>query len=94
MVNALVITSLFAFRARDVARLAAYFLSAPAGVTLGTAGLLVAAAAVTAVFSEAVPALLAALLVLALLLTARPMTAEVEAPVHRGASRRPDPGGR
>ena len=33
--NALVITSLFAFRARDVARLAAYFLCRTRGVTLG-----------------------------------------------------------
>jgi len=79
MVNALVITSLFAFRAVDVARLAAYFLFHRAGVTLGAAGLVFAAVAVTAVSSEAVTALLASILVAALLLTARPMTAEVEA---------------
>src|SRR3954454_10744677 len=68
MVNALVITSLYAFRAVDVARLAAYFLFHRAGVTLGAAGLVFAAVAVTAVSSEAVTALLASLVVAALLL--------------------------
>jgi hypothetical protein len=76
--NALVITSLFAFRAVDVARLAAYFLGRRVGVTLGNAGLLIVAAVVTAISSEAVLMLLASVLAAALLLTARPMTAEVE----------------
>ena len=79
MVNALVITSLFAFRTVDVARLAVYFLFHRAGVTLGAAGIVFAAVAATAIWSEAVAALLASILVAALLLTARPMTAEVEA---------------
>jgi hypothetical protein len=76
--NALVITSLFAFRAVDVARLAAYFLSHRVGVTLGNAGLLIVAAGVTAVSSEAVLMLLASALAAALLVTGRPMTTEIE----------------
>jgi hypothetical protein len=75
--NALVITSLFAFRAVDVARLAAYFLTRRPGVTLGTASLVLVAAAVTAVWSEAVLALLGSLLALALLRTDRPMISDV-----------------
>jgi uncharacterized membrane protein YesL len=71
--HALVVTSLFAFRARDVARLAVGFLvRAPAG-TLGVALLLAAAVAVTAVTSEAVLALAGSLWALALLRVAGPM---------------------
>jgi hypothetical protein len=76
--NALVVTSLFAFRAGDVARLAAYFLFHKAGVTLGTACLLVVAIGLTLISSEAVLLLFAALFAAGLLLTARPMTTEVE----------------
>jgi hypothetical protein len=76
--NALVITSLFTFRATDVARLAAYFLARTPGVTLGTAGLVIAAAGVTLVWSEAVLALLGSVLALALLRTARPMISDVQ----------------
>ena len=47
-VNALVISSLFVFRVRDIARLAAYFLLRTPSVTVGNALLLLAAAAVTA----------------------------------------------
>src|SRR5690606_8840202 len=54
LVNAVVITSLFTFRVRDVARLAAYSLTRTPGATLGTAGVLIGAAAITAVTSEAV----------------------------------------
>ncbi|MFG1677506.1 hypothetical protein [Micromonospora sp. NPDC049282] len=72
-VNALVIVSLFTFRTRDTLRLAVYFLVRKPGVTVGNAVLLAAAAGVTAVFSEAVLALLAALLVLALLRIGDPM---------------------
>ncbi|HEU5111362.1 MAG TPA: hypothetical protein VFT95_22705 [Micromonosporaceae bacterium] len=72
--NALVISSLFAFRGVDVARLAAYFLVRTPGVTLGTAGLVIAAGAVVLLSSEAVLALLGSLLAAALLRTARPMT--------------------
>lgn len=59
LINALVITSLFAFRARDVARLAAYFLARTPKVTLGNVGLLILAALVTAFATEAVTVLLA-----------------------------------
>jgi hypothetical protein len=76
--NALVVTSLFAFRARDVARLGAYFLTRTPGVTLGTAGLVIAAAGVTLVWSEAVLALFGSVLALALLRTARPMISAIE----------------
>ena len=58
LVNALVITSLFAFRTVDVARLAAYFLGRTPLVTLGNAGVLLGAALVTAYGTEAMTALL------------------------------------
>jgi hypothetical protein len=76
--NALVIASLFAFRARDTARLAAYFLVRTPGVTLGNAGLVVLAAGVVLLWSEAVLALVAVVFVAALLRTARPLRAEIE----------------
>ncbi|ROT29741.1 DUF624 domain-containing protein [Micromonospora sp. HM5-17] len=72
-VNALVVTALFVFRTRDVARLAVHFLGRTPQVTLGTAGLLLTAAVVTAVTSEAVLALLGSVFTLALLGTSRPM---------------------
>lgn len=75
--NALVIEALFAFRSRDVARLAGYFLGRTWGVTLGACCLLVVAVAVTVLFSEAVLVLLAALLALALVVNARPLVAGV-----------------
>lgn len=77
VINAVVITSLFTFRARDVARLALYFLIRTPGVTLGNAAILVAATAVTAAFSEGVLALAGSLLAMALLRTAVPMTTAV-----------------
>jgi Protein of unknown function, DUF624 len=83
--NALVITSLFAFRARDVARLAGYFLARTPGVTLGTGCLLIVAAGVTAVVSEAVLALLGSVFVLGLLRTARPMARQIEREFTAGA---------
>jgi uncharacterized membrane protein YesL len=76
--NALVITSLFHFRTRDVLRLALYFLVHTRGVTLGNAGLLVAAASVIWMSSEAVLALLGSVLALALLTTCRPMTSKIQ----------------
>lgn len=76
---ALVITSLFAFRVIDVARLAAYFLIRTPRVTLGNAGLLIAAGAVTAAATEAVPIVLASALGLLLLLNSGPMIDQVEA---------------
>lgn len=78
MVNGLVIASRFAFRFRDLARLAAYFLTRTPGVTLGNAGLLILAAAVTVFGSEAVLALLAWLFALTLLQTCRPMITKVQ----------------
>ncbi|MDH2425316.1 hypothetical protein [Sphaerisporangium sp. TRM90804] len=75
--NALVITSLFAFRARDVARLSVYFLTRSPRATLGNTGLLAVAAVVTLVASEAVPALLASVFAAAILLNSRTMIAEV-----------------
>lgn len=77
-VNALVITSLFSFRAVDVARLAVSFLTRAPGVTLGNACLLVVAAGVTALADEAVLALLGSVLAAALLRTCRPMIARVQ----------------
>jgi hypothetical protein len=77
MANALVITSLFAFRTVDIARLAAYFLGRRPGVTVGNAGLLVAAAGVTYLASEALLALLGSILAMMLLLTSRPMITEI-----------------
>jgi hypothetical protein len=76
-VNALVITSLFAFRVIDVARLAAYFLVRTKGVTVGNAGLVLVAAGVTVFTSEAVLALLGSVLAIALLKTCRPMIDEI-----------------
>jgi Protein of unknown function, DUF624 len=77
-VNALVITSLFSFRAADVARLAVAFLARTPGATLGNACLLIVAAGVTAASSEAVLALLGSVLVSALLLSCRPMIAQIQ----------------
>jgi hypothetical protein len=77
MANALVITSLFAFRPVDVARLAAYFLGRTKAVTLGDLCLLICAVALVAVASEAVLALLAAGFAAFLLRNSRPMIALV-----------------
>jgi len=74
--HALVLTALFTFRARDTARLAAYFLFRHARATLGAASLLVLTAAGTAVLTEALPALLAAPVLLSLLHSSRPVIAE------------------
>ncbi|MFJ8536117.1 hypothetical protein [Streptomyces sp. NPDC093591] len=76
--HALVLTSLFAFRGRDTARLAAYFLFRHARATLAAASLLVLVAASTALLTEALPALLAAPLLLSLLHGSRPVIAETE----------------
>lgn len=76
-VNALVITSLFVFRTRDVARLAAYFLVRTPAATFGTVCLLVVAAGLTAVASEAALLLLASVFVLGLVRTSRPMVAVI-----------------
>ncbi|MDG9717520.1 hypothetical protein [Streptomyces sp. DH24] len=76
--HALVLTSLFAFRARDTARLAAYFTVRHWRATLGAASLLVLTGALTALMTEALPALLAAPLLLSLLHSSRPVIAETQ----------------
>lgn len=76
--HALVLTALFAFRARDTARLAGHFLFRHRSATLGAASLLVLTAAGTAVLTEALPALLAAPLLLSLLHSSRPVIAETQ----------------
>jgi hypothetical protein len=75
--NALVIASLFSFRAVDTARLAVYYLFRCGRTTLGNLAVLAATAAVTAVWSEAVPALLASVLAAGVLLNSRPMTTDI-----------------
>lgn len=75
---ALVITSLYAFRPRDVARLGAYFLVRRPGVTLAVGCLLVVAAGVVALTSEALLLLAGSLFALALLAATRPMRIEIE----------------
>ncbi|MGN9847297.1 hypothetical protein ACTMTI_55395 [Nonomuraea sp. H19] len=77
--HALVITSLFEFRAVDVARLASYALGRFPLATLGNACLLIVAGGVTLVASEAVLALLAFAFALGLLRNCRPLIAEVRA---------------
>ncbi|MFJ3623574.1 hypothetical protein ACIPSH_36345 [Streptomyces iakyrus] len=74
--HALVLTSLFAFRARDTARLAAYFLFRHGRATLAVASLLVLTAASASLLTEALPALLAVPLLLSLLHGSRPVIAE------------------
>lgn len=76
--NALVITSLYVFRAGDIARLSAYFLVRRPTVTLGNAGLLLLAGTVTVLWSEAVLMLVAVLFAAGLLATSRPMLAEIQ----------------
>lgn len=76
--NALVITSLFAFRTIDVVRLAGYFLARTPGVPVGTFGLLVAAAGVAVLAAEPVLALLGSVFVLVFLRTCRPMIATIQ----------------
>ena len=78
VVNALMISSLFVFRTADVARLAAYFLGRTRAVTLGNLGVLIAAAAVVDLFSEAVLALFAVLFAAVLLHVCSPLTDQVE----------------
>lgn len=76
--HALVLTSLFSFRTRDTARLAVYFLFRHGRATLAAASLLVLSAAGTALLTEALPALLAAPLLLSLLHGSRAVIAETQ----------------
>ena len=75
--NALVITSLFEFRTTDVARLALYFLIHRRGATIGNLCLLIVAAGITLLSSEAVLALLGSVLAVALLANSRSMVAAI-----------------
>lgn len=74
LIYALVITSLFVFRARDIARLAVYFLYATPMATLGNAGVVIIAALIMTRLpaGEIVLALLGSVLCLLLLSTCRP----------------------
>ncbi|WP_416072193.1 hypothetical protein [Streptomyces sp. ME18-1-4] len=76
--HAVVLTSLFTFRARDSARLAAYFLFRRGRVTLAAASLLVLTGGLTALFTEALPVLLAAPLLLSLVQSSRPVIVETQ----------------
>ncbi|GAA3567155.1 DUF624 domain-containing protein [Nonomuraea rosea] len=76
--NALVITSLFAFRGMDVARLAAYSLGRFPGATLANACLLIVAGGLTLFASEVVPVVLASVAAAVLLWNSRKLTAEVQ----------------
>jgi hypothetical protein len=67
LVNGLVITSLFAFRTVDIARLATWFLGRTPLATLGNVGILVAAAIVTAYGTEALTVLVGSIISLLLL---------------------------
>jgi uncharacterized membrane protein YesL len=76
--NAITISSQFAFRTRDVARLAVFFLFTTPGVTLGTAGVLALSAIVVTLTSEAVLLLAGSIVAGLLLVVTRPMAARVE----------------
>jgi hypothetical protein len=78
-INALVITALFAFRTRDVARLALHLLGAVPVVPLGTAGLLAAATGLTVYATEVIPALLGSVFLLLLVGVCQPMIDKVRA---------------
>lgn len=73
MLDALVITSLFAFRGVDVARLAAYFLFRTPRVTLAHVCLVVVVVGVTMFATEGGLLLLGSVLTLLVLIIARPM---------------------
>jgi hypothetical protein len=77
MLNALVITSLFEFRTRDVARLAAYTLIRTPPVTLANVCLIIVVLAGVLIFSEVVPALAGSLLALMLLANSRKLIAVI-----------------
>ncbi|HEY0119650.1 MAG TPA: glycosyl transferase [Cellulomonas sp.] len=75
--NALVLTSLFSFRTRDVARLAAFYLAAKPVVGLGVLGLLVVGTAGVLFVGDGLLLVSAAVLASLLLRTSRPMVHEV-----------------
>jgi hypothetical protein len=75
--QAILIASLFRFRARDTARLALYYLAAKPLVTLGVFAYLLIAAVVVAFTSDWVLALLGVFFAAFALANARPMTADI-----------------
>nr|GID81345.1 hypothetical protein Ade03nite_02690 [Actinoplanes derwentensis] len=77
MLNALVITALFAFRTRDVLRLSSYLLIRAPSVTIANLCLLVVGLGVVWAFSEVVLVLFGSVLVLALLGNTRRLVALV-----------------
>lgn len=76
--HAMVIASLFSFRARDTARLAAHYLGRLPLVTLGVASLLVLATAVVVVTFDVVLALLGGIWAALLLNNARKLVQDVQ----------------
>ncbi|WP_426592561.1 DUF624 domain-containing protein [Cellulomonas sp. McL0617] len=74
--NALVLSAVFAFRTRDVARLAAYYLAAKPVAGLGVLALLVVAGGLAVLTSDWLVVLLASLLVLLLVRNAQPVIAD------------------
>jgi hypothetical protein len=78
LVNALVIVAFFAFRTRDVVRLAAHFLGARPLVTLGSLSLLILATGIVALTTEALFASLAVVWLALVLRNAQPLLADVE----------------
>jgi formate hydrogenlyase subunit 3/multisubunit Na+/H+ antiporter MnhD subunit len=77
--NSLVIGSLFAFRTRDLARLGAYYLVRLPLVTLGTASLLILAAGIVYLTSDAMLFLVGGLWAALLLRNAQPLVRHVQA---------------
>ncbi|MBD3943209.1 DUF624 domain-containing protein [Microbacterium sp. NEAU-LLC] len=84
--HALVIASFFSFRARDVARLALYYVAAKPLVTLGALSFLVLAAAIVAFTLDPVLALLAVVFAALAAANARPMIADIRARFIRDES--------
>ncbi|GEA80224.1 DUF624 domain-containing protein [Cellulomonas uda] len=77
--NALVLSSLFAFRTRDVVRLAAYYLAARPVAALGNLTLVVLGATLATVTTDRLVLALATLAVASLVRTATPVVADVTA---------------
>jgi len=77
-VHAVVIASFFSFRLRDTARLALYYLAARPLVTLGAVSLLVIAAGIVFLTADWVLALCGSLFAVGVLLTHKPLIADVE----------------
>ena len=85
--HTLVIASLFRFRARDVARLALYYLAARPLVTIGALSYLVLAVAVVAFTTDVVLALTAVVFAAFSLVNARAMTADISERFVAGGAR-------